>query len=286
MTRCSCFEADGNQCTREVSTKYCCQHQKCEALEAKQKAEKQPQQAKLTLTVDEIGEICIVSQAFSAFKRTFANISLDQVKTLNQTIRSDGAVLHTVPEDVIDIGGDFLDPYFNLYPIELTKDFREILLKYLLETGVDLRRGDIVLVKSLKGFGNHGRFIFNGQLIEELDREVDEYGSVPSTYLVIGEFPITYWHGITHHNGIVWFDPTPYKKLILDNIDDKKVGVTSFRALDGQIYEIIDNRQIEMQKTIPFAQALRNMTNPQDFESIEIYAHTKIKQNGRRLYLL
>lgn len=57
----------------------------------------------------------------------------------------------------------------------------------------DLHRGDIVHLGEQPDDRNRNKFIFNGERLEELATDLDDYGSVPLSYLVPSEFPPRYW---------------------------------------------------------------------------------------------
>lgn len=100
------------------------------------------------------------------------------------------------------------------------------ILEYLSSQGI--RRGDIAHFKMMGEYRNDGRYIYNGEKLEELDRDsIDDYGAVPPSYQVINEFPNDYWVDAVDHNWYVWFDPTPYLDQIKGNLRCGKDTCTS-----------------------------------------------------------
>lgn len=123
-----------------------------------------------------------------------------------QPRRPDRAQLHLILEDLVpanikeeydDIGADetFENP-----------DHLEDLLMVL--RGSDLKRGDIIGIESMMTYRNEGKLIFDGQNLQKLADEPDEYGSIPSEFMAIIEFPPFYWCQIIEHNYWVPFDIT------------------------------------------------------------------------------
>lgn len=70
-----------------------------------------------------------------------------------------------------------------------------------------LRRGDLVAL-SEERYRNDGVWIWNGNSVEALDYDIDDYGSVPESYRVTADGPFTpdYWLESVDHNCIVHLD--------------------------------------------------------------------------------
>lgn len=73
--------------------------------------------------------------------------------------------------------------------------------------GIDkLRRGDIIRLHEIT-YRNNGVTIWNGKNAELFDvKNYDEYGTIPTGFNVLEEFPIKFWHGVRDHNNLVHFD--------------------------------------------------------------------------------
>lgn len=85
-----------------------------------------------------------------------------------------------------------------------------------------IRRGDLVRLESVPEYRNDGICIFDGRHMLDLGLEPDEYGTLPSSFLVITEFPVDYWHYYRHmitHNYIVWFHPYPFVDQLLSTVE-------------------------------------------------------------------
>lgn len=130
----------------------------------------------------------------------------------------------------------------------------------MIKDGYNLVRGDILVLLFLDpGYRNDGLMIYDGDNIVKLDDVLDEYGSVPSQFKVITEFPILYWSEIIGHNMIVHFDL-------------KSVGLVA--TLD-QIYTIDTTNPIEYKKQYVYLfeyNRNNNGNNDDDENNNETYA--------------
>lgn len=82
----------------------------------------------------------------------------------------------------------------------------------------DLRRGDIISLYR-DWYQNNGVGIWNGTSLVDLayDTEINEYGYVPSEFLVITEFPILHWSQIIVHNSLVPFNQAMFMTQMVDS---------------------------------------------------------------------
>lgn len=66
----------------------------------------------------------------------------------------------------------------------------------------DIRRGDIVEFTFVPEYGyrNVGKAIWDGAALERLDSSIDEYGSVPTSYVTLHPYPIGYFSDAIAHN--------------------------------------------------------------------------------------
>lgn len=160
-------------------------------------------------------------------KQAEIDAKIDEIKTLGP--RPKHALVHIIPIEIINTGNT---DYFEIIEIEepgekfgqhneKRRNIIDRALRYLLSINVDLRRGDIVNFEYLMGYRNSGVMIFNGIELQDLCSDMDDYGSVPENFQVIGEFPICYWHAMNaiDHNYIVWFDISPYVQELIDNFN-------------------------------------------------------------------
>lgn len=68
----------------------------------------------------------------------------------------------------------------------------------------EIRRGDIVEFTFVPEYGyrNAGKAIWSGAALERLDDSIDEYGSVPKSYVTLHPYPIGYFSDAIAHNFI------------------------------------------------------------------------------------
>lgn len=133
-------------------------------------------------------------------------------------------------------------------------------LAHLRAEGVDPQYGDLVQYQSVPEYRNHGRVVFNGRRLIDLDYSRDDYGNLPPEFKVIQEltlpdgtkrrFPIDYWHGsqeCVEHNQAVWFDTAPYLDQLRANVrcEQRRKLSSFFIADDGQRYEIVCDCHVE-----------------------------------------
>lgn len=102
-------------------------------------------------------------------------------------------------------------------------------IKYDLEKGLEylkknvflLQRGDLVHFLSEGDYRNDGLTIFDGVKLVELDTDVIDYGTLPSTFspIVEGE-PLNYWHGPDgiSHNDLIFVDVKMIKQCLIKRI--------------------------------------------------------------------
>jgi len=104
-----------------------------------------------------------------------------------------------------------------------------------------MKRGDVIHFGNDE-YRNNDKMIFNGENIEYLYTEVDDYGSVPLNY-VCGdspdEFDIGDFENIINHNSINWLSKEKLKEIIFDiDIDennDKVLGSVSIKGTEWKI---------------------------------------------------
>ncbi len=84
-----------------------------------------------------------------------------------------------------------------------------------------LRRGDVIRM-TRDVYRNDATYIWDGEKALEMNSKIDEYGTIPTCFNVLTEFPITFWDKIRAHNNIVPFDynvmnDTLDQKILLSN---------------------------------------------------------------------
>lgn len=145
---------------------------------------------------------------------------------------------------------------------EFKPGYNEVALKYLIEKGCKLKRGDLIRFQDAIGYRNEGVSIYNGKEIIELESHFDDYGHLPREFKAIDEFPIGYFHcnfkddgesegggyEFITHNCIIWFDHKPYLTEILENLTigkhpniktERDILYTHFVHKNGRKYYII-----------------------------------------------
>ena len=112
-----------------------------------------------------------------------------------------------------------------------TINLRKLLTELSLKSYPRMRRGDIVELYP-DAYRNDAMLIYNGEILEVLSSDIDDYGQVPRTYLALTEFPPNYWLGAVTHNSYVPVDfttiaPNPNRLVqeLLKNVEVKSIGV-------------------------------------------------------------
>lgn len=99
----------------------------------------------------------------------------------------------------IDIGIDGDIDYNREYE---KFNFREAITNYIKATHMEVKRGDtICLYEPRNRYRNNHLYIWDGTKAIRLDNKVDDYGSVPSQFVVTDtEFSPKYWINTIDHN--------------------------------------------------------------------------------------
>ena len=137
-------------------------------------------------------------------------------------------------------------------------------LAYLVETGADVRFGDLAAFKAHYGYRNDGVAIFDGEQLVALSAYPDDYGCLPQMFRVLGVsegdggaravFPIWYWHdrpgyqrgetdGSIAHNFVVWFDHRPFRQQLVANwsLDPRTGRAQTFFRSNGETYYVVSS---------------------------------------------
>lgn len=102
-----------------------------------------------------------------------------------------------------------------------------------------LKRGDLIFNSEYGGYRNTGVLIWDGKKAIELDRELDDYGSIPSQFKTLTEFPFGYFYdtessmGIDH-NYIQWMNLSSYAEQAKDNFDGHNSFIDVKEIVDGK----------------------------------------------------
>lgn len=137
---------------------------------------------------------------------------------------------------------------------KLAVALNKILIK-LYKNNANLVFGDLICTTGFGGYRNDGIYIFDGIKIIELDREIDDYGALPSIFTIITTgAPVEYWcrddyrGGSDHiikwsgnesqgiaHNSYVWLNLVDIRDQCINNValesEENKV-ITTFKYDD------------------------------------------------------
>lgn len=100
-------------------------------------------------------------------------------------------------------------------------------LTYLRDQGI--KRGDVIEITEVSGYRNDGLAIWDGNKVQELDCDLDDYGAVPNTFFVGEGFLADHWSDAICHNNIVHIntkDPN-IKQQLIDNFTPQKTSFTT-----------------------------------------------------------
>ena len=87
------------------------------------------------------------------------------------------------------------------------EELADLMTKYLVGSHQDhlLFRGDVVWLNQLD-YRNDGRFFWDGHQVILQDYDTDDYGMVPSIFLIPTEFNPMHFQSVEKHNNFIWFD--------------------------------------------------------------------------------
>lgn len=109
-----------------------------------------------------------------------------------------------------------------------------------------MSRGDIVHFGN-DNYRNNNKMIFDGEKLEHLYTEVDDYGSVPPTYVAgdgPGEFNIGDFEDIIDHNTINWLSKEKLKEIEIYQKDNIVYGQVTIREKKWIIiFNILEDRE-------------------------------------------
>lgn len=155
---------------------------------------------------------------FKCVKKYVKHQSYDIISTFN---RSGYYEMVLYDKDWLIINESLIWAYWD--PVEI------LLEKYYKKD--EWKRGDIIGIINYESFGyrNNGKYIWDGEKLTDLEYSIDDYGSVPNTFLVGKEFnSALYWTETVDHNNYIFaqFD----KEFVSDlKILDQDVGIFTFK---------------------------------------------------------
>ena len=92
----------------------------------------------------------------------------------------------------------------------------DLILNYLYDE--DLQYGDVIRILANTEYRNAGKYMWDGMEFICLDSSIDDYGCVPSNFVVItSNYPPNYWSEAIEHNNIVWLAVDKLKDQLLSN---------------------------------------------------------------------
>lgn len=96
----------------------------------------------------------------------------------------------------------------------------------------DWVRGDVIGITNYPGYGyrNTGKCMWDGSKFVDLEYEYDEYGHVPSEFLVGKEFHAMYWRNTIVHNELVY---AKFVKKDLKNVKTEDDSITFDYVTNG-----------------------------------------------------
>jgi hypothetical protein len=100
-----------------------------------------------------------------------------------------------------------------------------------------MSRGDVICFGG--SYRNERKMIFNGQKLEYLYTDLDDYGSVPPTFLVgdnDGEFDIGDFEDSIDHNSINWLSKEKLKEIEIYEKNNKILGSVNIKDKQWIIY--------------------------------------------------
>ena len=168
---------------------------------------------------------------------------------------------------------------FQYYQIGKDSDLSDILR----ELPRRPRRGDLILDSierglptipgdpyTDRGYRHNGIYIFNGEQLETLAGEPDDYGSIPEEFQVVVEFPPMYWSHVLNHSSYVPFDLKRHLGTIAPEYIHQIIrvdGTGSHLAYpfthQNQLYAIVDfdSKRPTPERIQHFIQGISEMTH-------------------------
>jgi len=97
-----------------------------------------------------------------------------------------------------------------------------------------MTRGDVICFGGQ--YRNERKMIFNGEKLEDLYTEIDDYGSVPPTYEVCDNgFNVGDFEDLIDHNSINWLSLKKLKEIKIFEKDNQVVGIVEIK---GKLWDI------------------------------------------------
>jgi hypothetical protein len=95
-----------------------------------------------------------------------------------------------------------------------------------------MERGDVIRFKG-NDYRNHNKMIYDGKELKPLDTDIDDYGGVPSEFVVgdnEGEFDIGDFEDLIEHNTINWLSKDKLKEIEIFEKNDQIFGKVTIQG--------------------------------------------------------
>lgn len=130
------------------------------------------------------------------------------------------------------------DSETNLYKYDNTAKFPNKNYKKTFDpTSLGLSRGDVVHFGN-DNYRNNNKMIFDGVKLQHLCTKVDDYGSVPPSF-VCGDGPEDYdigdFEDVVDHNTINWLSKEKLQEIEILEKDDEIWGTVTIQNKNGQL---------------------------------------------------
>ena len=147
-----------------------------------------------------------------------------------------------------------------------------------------LSRGDVICFGG--SYRNERKMIFNGEKLENLYTDVDDYGSVPPTYEVCDDgFDIGDFEDLIDHNSINWLSLKKLKEIKFFEKNNKVIGSVEIKGqlwdIDCYVHQEFESREFMksldyLKKNFEYNQIiLTNMSNINDIHKKKYLATLK-----------
>lgn len=139
-----------------------------------------------------------------------------QIIELSETDVSE--VYDMFPEDNLDNSQGDLEAACDMsdHAMEI---ITSVVLKLIDAGKISITPGDIIHFSWAGDYRNDGKFLWDGQLVLELDIDIDEFGHIPKDFKY-PEYAIDHFHRSINHNNIIWLSDSALTQ-ILENYNEK-----------------------------------------------------------------
>jgi hypothetical protein len=132
----------------------------------------------------------------------------------------------------------------------------ETITAYVKSKGMKVKRGDtITLIEGRSRYRNENVYMWDGTKVIYLDYEVDDYGSVPSQFVVSDtEFAPDYWLHVIDHNGYFYLSKSIVERFEFVKEEDRivctiDIGYTPYKVYTCYIDSTCSEDDFKMKAT-------------------------------------